>query len=75
MLGLLERNTGKAASDWLEIPDSVSALDLELAITYRLFKFDNDVMESNAILIANKVGMLFGDKEEADYEDSSAEVW
>lgn len=56
----MERNTGRAASEWLGITDEAVALDLELAVTYRLLKFDNQVADANARRIANEVGRLFG---------------
>ena len=72
-LGLLERNTKKPASEWLEI-EGTDALNLELAVTYRLFEFDNKVMKLNARLIAYEVGMLFSGKSEQEIE-GGAQVW
>lgn len=63
-LGLLERNTKRPASEWLEIEDETEALGLELAITFRLLEFDNKVAQQNAKLIAYEVARtLFGDGE------------
>ena len=63
-LGLLERNTKKPATEWLEVADKTEALDLELAISYRLMVFDRQRDETQAKRIANEIGvMLFGEKQ------------
>lgn len=41
-LGLLARDTGKPASEHLNIRDGVVALDFNLAVTLRLLRYDNE---------------------------------
>lgn len=70
-LGLMGRNSNRPVSEWLEIEDKTVALDLELAVTYRLLQFDVECRKTQAKLIANEVGKLFG----GEQEEESAEVW
>lgn len=71
-LGLTARRTKKDAYEWLDITDEVVALDLELAVTYRLLKFDVETQQNQAKLIAYEVSKIFGSGEDTG---ESAEVW
>ena len=46
-LGLLARDTGRPASDHLEIKDGATALAFNLAVSLRLFRFDNEKDQAN----------------------------
>lgn len=68
-LGLLARDTGRPASEHLQIRDEVTALSFNLAVSLRLFRFDN---EKDA---ANKkfwIQMLGGKVEDDEYGDIRA---
>lgn len=68
-LGLLQRDTGTAASEHLQIRDEVIALDFNLAVSLRLLRYDNEVMKTTAKLIAYEVSKIFSDREDEELDD------
>jgi hypothetical protein len=55
-LGLLQRDTGVLASDWLGIQDEVVAFDFSRAVTLRLLRFDNEKDQANRKFWVRMVG-------------------
>ena len=79
-VGLLARDTGKPASEHLQIKDDVVALDFNLAVTHRLSRYDLEVMQAQAKRIAYEASKIFREEEEEvtyddKYTDASTEVW
>lgn len=70
-LGLLTRDTGVPASQRLQIKDEVTALEFDLAVSLRLFRFDNEKDVANRKFW---IAMLGGSAEEDEVLDE-AEVW
>ena len=71
---LTTRSSGIPLSRRLAIADWALALDLDKAVTYRLWIFDREQMKDSAKLIAHEVfgdGLDGGDNHGA----STAEVW
>lgn len=67
-LGLIERNTKRPITEWLEVQDRAAAFDFEKAITLRMLAYDNKQTEDEIIALAKRiayeVSKLFGDGEE-----------
>lgn len=53
-LGLIERNTKRPITEWLEVKDKAAAFDFEKAVTLRLLVYDNDRDKANAQKIAKE---------------------
>ena len=51
-LGLLTRETGVPASQRLEIGDPVNALGFDLAVSWRMLRFDNEKDRANKKFLA-----------------------
>lgn len=81
-MGLLTRDTGTLASRRLQIQDEVVALDFDLAVTLRLFKFDNQKEAANKKFWMRMIGGEKGDDDVLEaatlddpYADKNTEVW
>lgn len=64
----------------LGIENPVIALDLDLAIAYRLQRYDNEALKDHAKLIAYEVSKIFGSSESGEsggdkYGEAFAERW
>jgi hypothetical protein len=66
-------------SERLGIKDELLAWNLENAVSLRLLKFDREVAEQSARLVAYEVSKIFGDPKESEPDDpsidASTEVW
>jgi hypothetical protein len=71
-LGLLARDTGTLASEHLKIRDEVTALEFNLAVSHRLFRFDNEKDTHNKKFW---MGMLGANAEESEYTDPETAIW
>ena len=79
------RDMGTRASRLLGIRDEVAAFSFDLAVSLRLFSFDNERAEAQAKMVAREVGkMLFGSKDDDvlnasiigdKYADGNTQVW
>ena len=69
------RQSGIPASTRLQIADGMTALDMDNAVSLRLLKFDREVMEQNARLIAYEVGKLLGGEGDGEGIDETTEIW
>ncbi len=65
------RTSGISGSKRLNIDDEVLAFDLGNAVSLRLLKFDREVAENQAKLIAYEVSKIFGDGSDTDGDDLS----
>lgn len=65
LLSIAARNSGKRPSELAGVTDEFAALDFDVACTVRLNHYDADCREQQAILIAAKVGELFGGRSES----------
>lgn len=87
-LALLTRDTGIPASQRLQIKDEVAALDLDFAVSFRLFRLRQEEMKGQARMIAYEVSKIFGGGSDNDdildatslrsndpYADANTEVW
>jgi len=77
-LALLTRETGIPASERLRVEDEVTALSFDLAVTLRLFRFDNEKDTENKEfwiqMLGGKTDVGGGDNANT-YADANTEVW
>lgn len=81
-LALLTRDTGVPASRRLQIKDEVVALDLDFAVSYRLFLLRNEENKATARQIAYEVSKIFGggqdeyeENEDDPFADANTVIW
>lgn len=75
-LALLTRDTGRPASERLQIRDEVTALSFDLAVSLRLYRFDNEKDAENKRFWVKMVGgKVEGDDSGDEYRDADTEVW
>lgn len=76
-LALLTRDTGRPASERLQIRDEVTALSFDLAVSLRLYRFDNEKDAENKRfwkkMIAGETSDDDGDGD--SYRDENTETW